>query len=292
MLQVAGEHKPAHKFDRFTPVDIYTLEENTPEVDWLIPGVLAKGTYMLVTGGTNVGKSQFTLQWGMSLAKGVDWNDLEMTKSRVLFGSHEMGANEITYFTSKLRLGMELDRESDIFHVLPIGYTVSLLTEEGRKFYLQYLDEYDVFIFDTLSSSTHLAMLDEATAPGLVAFFDQLTSEGKTVIAIGHDTKDAVKHRAARAEDMSGHRYLMDRASTVVRISAEPDENEFVTLTWPKIRLGAKLQPTEYSRDTNTLWLTKSVDDHTTREKKVNRAMKDAGVTKALDNTEVDDGLF
>lgn len=285
LLTEANQRRPVNKFDRFVPVDIYTLEEQTPDVDWVIPGVLAKGTYMLVTGGTGIGKSQFTLQLGMGLAKGVQWNDLILEKSRVLYGSHEMGPNEITYFTSKLRKGMELDRERDIFHILPIGYAVSVLTEEGRKFYLQYLDDYDVFIFDTVSSSTHLAMLDEATAPGIVAFFDMLTAEGKTVIALGHDSKDAVRHRGARAEDMFGHRLLMDRSSTIVRLYGEVDDDEHVTLTWPKIRLGRALPTTTYSRNTDTLWLTKSSDDMT--QVKVKRDLKKSGVV-----IDVEPGLF
>lgn len=280
LLDEADKRRPANKFDKYKPVDIYTLEEQAPETDWLIPNILAKGTYMLVTGGTGIGKSQLTLQLGMALAKGSQWNDLIMEKSRVVYGSHEMSANEVVYFTSKLRKGMDLDRERDIFHVLPIGYTVSLLTDEGRKFYLQYLDDYDVFIFDTVSSSTHLAMLDEATAPGIVAFFDMLTSEGKTVIALGHDTKDAVRHSGARAEDMSGHRYLMDRASTIVRISGDVEDDEHVTLTWPKIRLGRKLSPTPYVRDLETLWLTKTSEDylHTYTKRRVDKALRDSGV--------------
>lgn len=261
LVDAAKERTPVKKFDKYKPVDIYTLEEETPEVDWLVPGVLAKATYMLITGGTGVGKSQFALQWGMGLAKGVQWNDLTFEKSRVLYGSHEMGPNEITYFTSKLRKGMELDRERDIFHILPIGYAVSVLTSEGREFYLQYLDDYDVFIFDTVSSSTHLAMLDEASAPGIVAFFDMLTGEGKTVIALGHDSKDAVRNKSSRAEDMFGHRLLMDRSSTIVRLHAEADNDELITVKWPKIRLGRTLQPVTYSRNPETLWLTKASDD-------------------------------
>lgn len=288
LVEVAKERVPQNRYDKFTPVDIYTLEEETPEIDWLIPGVLAKSTYMLITGGTGVGKSQFALQWGMALAKGVQWNDLLFEKSRVLYGSHEMGPNEITYFTSKLRKGMELDRERDIFHILPIGYAVSVLTAEGREFYLQYLDDYDVFIFDTVSSSTHLAMLDDATAPGIVAFFDMLTGEGKTVIALGHDSKDAVRHRSARAEDMFGHRLLMDRSSTIVRLYAETDQDEYITVKWPKIRLGRALPTATYSRNIETLWLTKSSDDLETHLQK--SGVKER--TPKQPTVKVDEGLF
>lgn len=292
LVDAAKERTPVKKFDKYKPVDIYTLEEETPEVDWLVPGVLAKATYMLITGGTGVGKSQFALQWGMGLAKGVQWNDLTFEKSRVLYGSHEMGPNEITYFTSKLRKGMELDRERDIFHILPIGYAVSVLTSEGREFYLQYLDDYDVFIFDTVSSSTHLAMLDEASAPGIVAFFDMLTGEGKTVIALGHDSKDAVRNKSSRAEDMFGHRLLMDRSSTIVRLHAEADNDELITVKWPKIRLGRTLQPVTYSRNPETLWLTKASDDQLLDANLVRAGVKERKAPTQHIHVEVDKGLF
>jgi hypothetical protein len=193
----------------------------------------------------------------MCLAKGTDWDNRTLTKSRVLFGSHEMGHNELAYFMAKLSQGMVLNEETDVFHVLPVGEPVSLLQEEGRNFYLQHVDNYDVFIFDTLSSSTHLSMLHEDSAPGIFRFFSELTARhGKTVLAIGHDRKEAIRQKNTRAEDMYGARLLMDKSSAILRV--EKYDEEHVTLAYPKIRLAKEPMPTVYARNSETLWLTRT----------------------------------
>lgn len=272
LLRVAESKRPISQYAGYRPVSLKQLKDQTPEVDWVIPGLLARATYMLITGGTGVGKSQFALQIGMGLAKGAEYNDYILERSRVLYGSHEMTANELIYFTDKLQLACPLADE-DVFDVIPIGHTVSLLTQEGRDFYLQYLDDYDIFMFDTVSSSTHLAMLDEQSAPGIVEFFNILTREGKTIIALGHDTKDAIRNKNARAEDMYGARYLMDRSSAIIRLEAEPDDDEHITISFPKLRLGRAPKPTIWERSTETLWLTRTSDTA-----QAIRALKKAGI--------------
>lgn len=283
---VATQRRPHAEFSAFTPLNLRELKENVPEIDWLIDGMLATQTFMLITGGTNVGKSQFALQLGMCLAKGVHWNDYSMKKSRVLYGSHEMGAHELLAFTDKLELACSINHDEEIFHVLPIGYAVSLLTSQGRDFYLQFLDRYDVFMFDTVSSSTHLAMLDEQSAPGIVEFFNMLTREGKTVIALGHDTKDAVRNPKSRAEDMYGARFLMDRASAIIRLQAEPGDDEHIEISWPKLRLARAPKPIVYARNTETLWLTKT-NENMSEVKRAHKALNKAGLQ--VDLSEVRD---
>lgn len=252
LLHKAEQVRPDSSLGRYVPVSLSQLKDSAPDIDWLIEGLLAKGTYGIITGGTGVGKSRLGLQLGMCLAKGVKW-EYEMTKSRVLYGSHEMGPHELVNFTEKLSLGMPLSESEDIFHLIPIGSPISLLTQEGRDFYLQYLDEYDVFFFDTASSSTHLSMLDEATGLGLVSFFNLLTSEGKTVIVLGHDTKEGVRNNRAAAEDAYGHRLLIDRSSMVLRVSVFDPEH--LILSYPKVRAAKRPEPKVYAINEQTLWL-------------------------------------
>lgn len=233
------------------PLKPSELTELAGETEWLIEDILAKETYGLITGSTGVGKSQIAIQLGISLAKGMHWLNHAVTRSRVLFSSLEMGINELQYFNKKLISGSPLNEDEDIFHYLPVGQPLSLLTKEGRDFYLQFIEDYDVFIFDTLSSSTHLSMLDEATAPGIVAFFTQLTQTyQKTVIALGHDVKQQAKDN--RAENMYGHRLLIDRSSMVMRIDKAGDG---LTISYPKVRLAKPPESMQYDRDLETLWL-------------------------------------
>lgn len=241
------------------------------ETEWLIEGLLAKNTYGLITGSTGVGKSQIAIQLGISLAKGINWLTHKVERSRVLFSSLEMGVNELQYFNEKLVGGSPLNESEDIFHYLPIGQPLSILTQEGRDFYLQFVEDYDVFIFDTLSSSTHLSMLDEATAPGIVAFFTQLTqSYEKTVVAIGHDVKQQAKDD--RAENMYGHRLLIDRSSMVMRVDKAGDG---LVITYPKVRLAKPPEPMQYDRSPETLWLSNPMTKVSKDVKKVEIAKDD-----------------
>lgn len=253
------QSKPKSDYVTLVPLSVSQLKDATPEVDWLIENMMAKHTYGVITGGTGVGKSQLAMQLGYSLAKGVKWNNYELVKSRVLYGSHEMMPNELIGFTEPLNLGMRLNEDEDIFHIIPSGRTISLITTSGREFYNQFLDDYDVFFFDTASASTHLGMLDEATGLGLVEYFQFLKSEGKTVFVLGHDTKEAVRSSRSIAEDAYGYRLLGDQASMMLRV--EKWDEEHVVLSFPKLRMAKEPKPVVYARDETTLWLTSTVED-------------------------------
>lgn len=251
LLALAKEVAPQDFLQTIKPVSPSQLSALAKEVDWLIEGVLAAQTFGLITGSSGVGKSQLGIQAGISLAKGEPWLGYQTTKSRVLYSSLEMGPNELGYFNEKLNGGNPVNEATEVFHYLPVGQPLSLLTTEGRQYYLSLVDEYDVFIFDTVSSSTHLSMLDEASAPGIVDFFTLLNRQyGKTILALSHDKKDAPK--SGRAEDVYGHRYLIDRCSMVLRVEKAQDA---LLLTFPKVRLAKEPDPMTYDRDPQTLWL-------------------------------------
>ena len=274
-------YKPSTKLAAMRPVNLKTLKANTPEIEWAVEGLLAKYTYGLLTGPTGVGKTQVALQMGMMWAKGGEWNDWVFPKLRVLYGSHEMGPNELLVFTDKLQLTWE-QGEDEVFDVIPVGETISVLTQEGRDFYLQYIDDYDVFMFDTVSSSTHLPMLDERSAPGLVGFFTELASRGKTVLALGHDTKDASSKGIHRAESMYGHRYLMDRSSLIIRIDQpDPEDREHLVFYFPKVRLAEAPKASVWIRDKNTLWVSKTNESPSRKvsQRQAKQALKEAGFT-------------
>lgn len=251
LLEASDQVRPKEFLETVRPVRPSQLKEMAPEISWLVDNRLVLGTYGLITGSTGVGKSQLAIQLAVSLAKGINWLHQETRKSRVLYCSLEMGFIELQYFSDKIVGGSPINEEEDILHYLPVGEPISVLTEAGRSFYLQFIDDYDVFIFDTVSASTHLPMLDEATAVGIVSFFTQLCQRhGKTVIALGHDIKSIGNDK--RAESMYGHRLLMDRASMILRVDKAGDG---LALSWPKVRLAASPETEVYDRDPNTLWL-------------------------------------
>lgn len=279
LLEASEEVRPKSFLQSIVPIKPSELKEKAPEVEWLIDGILAVGSYGLITGGTGVGKSQLAIQISVALCKGMPWLHYATQKSRVLYCSLEMGFMELAYFSDKIIGGSPINEDTDTLLYLPVGEPISVLTDEGRNFYRQFVDDFDVFIFDTVSASTHLAMLDEATAVGIVAFFTELCNQrGKTIIALGHDIKSVGNDK--RAESMYGHRLLMDRSSLVLRV--EDIGDNALALSFPKIRLGKKPDTLVYERDIDTLWLSggKAVETPA----KVNRKEKQDDEELQIDN--------
>ena len=117
-------------------------------------------------------------------------------------------------------------------------------------------------------------MLDEASAPGIVAFFTTLTQvHGKTVLAISHDSK--AKQSDNRAENVYGHRLLIDRAAAVIRV--DKSGADAIQISWPKVRLGREPESLIYDRDPDTLWLSGGQVQQARVEKKARETIESIG---------------
>lgn len=160
-----------------------------------------------------------------------------------------MSHQEIAKFLSKMK---ENIGDLSQFFVLPVGETISLLTEEGKDFYRQFIDEFDIIIIDTLGASTHTSLSDEEAAREIVDFFNELKKH-VTLLIVHHDSKG---NSGGRTEDAYGSRLFVDRASTVLRLSKPTNKNdEGIDLTFSKIRLAPEPAPIRLQRS-DSLWYT------------------------------------
>ncbi len=232
------------------PLTIDELVDTAPVAEWLINNLLISGQYMLITGGTGVGKSQLALQLGMCIGAPMGWLmfDIPVVKN-VCYVSVEMSHAEVAWFAKEMRNG--INTQGLNFRILPIGETISILTEDGKNFYRRLVEDFDVIIIDTLGASTHTTLSDEEAARGIVDFFNELKAGGTTLIVVHHDSKH--NGSSARTEDAYGSRLFVDRASTVLRLSKLGDQEAGIKLDFSKIRLAPEPQALKLQR-TENLW--------------------------------------
>lgn len=241
------------------PLTIDELVDTAPPAEWLIEGLLLESQYGLVTGGTGVGKTQLALQLGLSVSAGMEWLGFSIpTAKSVCYVSVEMSHAEIAWFVKQMRQGLSYN---DLpFRMLPYGQTISILTEDGKRFYRSLAEEFDVLIIDTLGASTHTSLSDEEAARGIVDFFGELKATGSTLLVVHHDSKASGANTQSRTEDAYGSRLFADRASTVLRLSKpKVDRNgakiEGTLLEFSKIRLAPEPDIMLLQR-TENLWYT------------------------------------
>lgn len=258
LLATAESKRRTDGLANLVPLSIDELIETAPTADWLIEGLLLEAQYGLITGGTGVGKTQLALQLGLSAAAGMEWLSFSIPVPKsVCYVSVEMSHAEISWFLKTMRNGLSY---KDLpFRIIPFGQTISLLTEEGKRFYRSLAEDFDVIIIDTLGASTHTSLSDEEAARAIVDFFGELKANGRTLLVVHHDAKNS-GIGGSRTEDAYGSRLFADRASTVLRLSKpKADRNgakvEGVLLDFSKIRLAPE-PDTMLLQRTDNLWYT------------------------------------
>ena len=239
----------------YKPLSITELLTTAPNVSWLVEGLIAEQTITLISGGTGVGKSQLALQISMCVAAGQPWLNFPIPAQKtVVYSSVEMSHPEIASFLSKMVQAFPV--ENLPMHIVPVGQTISILTPEGKAYYRNLAEQYDVIVIDTLGASTHLTLSDEEGAREMVDFLVELRSKyGCTLIVVSHDSKNSAGNRT---ENVYGSRLFVDRASTVLRL--QKDKTGLLILEFSKIRLAQEPQPYALERTSNLWYVTKDFD--------------------------------
>lgn len=215
--------------------------------------MISSSSYCLISGGTGVGKTQLALQLGICIAAPMPFLNFNIEEQKkVAYVSVEMSHGQIAWFLRQMVRSISV--KDLAFRVLPIGQTVSILTEEAKNFYRQLAENYDVIIIDTLGASTHTALSDEDAARVIVDFFNELTLLDKTVIVVHHDAKNTT---GSRTENVYGSRLFGDRARTVLRMHKDRNDKSKAMLEFSKISLAREPDDTLLER-TEDLWYVSS----------------------------------
>lgn len=227
-----------------------TLLETEYEIDWLIPDVLQKQGYMLFTGPSGVGKTQFSLQIGKSLALGTDFLDLGITEQRrILFISCEMGLVELKEFMNNM--SKDLDPSEILlleqnFKIEPRGEPFYVDNEAGQRelcSIIEYIKP-DILIFDSIGSATGGELSSELVVKKIMDFNDRIRQKYDLATwFIHHHRKASENNKKPKSQDdVYGSNVLFNRATSVFTLWPGKHDNELEVIEL-KRRLSQKNEP-------------------------------------------------
>lgn len=220
------------------------------KVDWLWEGVLHQSGYLLLTGHTGVGKSQFSLDFAAHLVLGEDFLGRKVhTSKKVAFISLEMGLVEL-----KLMREMQVQRyneeqrmvlEKNMRHV-PVGFPIYFNRDENQKMIQEFIEREGIecVIFDSLGSMTEQELSQERDAKGLMDWNDHLRAElGISTIIIHHHRKAQTGNKRPNSiSDIYGSHYFTARATTVMTLW-DPKFTGLIEVSYQKMRLSKREKP-------------------------------------------------
>jgi hypothetical protein len=209
------ENIPLYGFDSFLKSEI--------TVEWAIEGLLERSGYMLLTGPSGVGKTQFSLQCAIHLALGKKFLDLNIDKPhKIVMFSLEMGHAPLKVFLSKMSESLtsdELDMLENNLLVVPLGEPWYLDAHDGQQRMVSMLEDLkpDGIIIDSVGSTSTGQVSDESTVKKLMDFNDRLRNRFKVFTWwIHHNRKSQADNKKPnKMADVYGNQYLVNRATSV-----------------------------------------------------------------------------
>lgn len=236
------------------PMGFKTLLNTEVKLEWQWDGFLQRGGYFLLTGPTQVGKTQFSLDAAGHMALGKSFLNREMKPAKIGFFSLEMGLIDLKYFLSQMQYSFSLE-EQDILEknlqLFPLGEPMYMTDERTRDELEQIVGDLklDGIIVDSLGSATDDSVSDEK----IKKFFhwnDRFRQKlGIFTWYIHHHRKASGDNRKPnKIADVYGSQYITSYATSVVCLweTGIPNHISFITL---KKRLAPRDPTFVISRD-------------------------------------------
>lgn len=220
------------------------------KIDWLWEGILHQTGYLLLTGHTGVGKSQFSLDFGAHLVLGRQFlgRDIQ-SKKKVAFISLEMGLLELklvrqaqlSNYTPEDQIAI-----SEGLRHLPVGYPIYFNRDENRIMIEELIQREGIecIIFDSLGSMTEQELSKETDAKLLMDWNDHLRAElGISTVIIHHHRKaQSGNKRPNTISDIYGSHYFTARATTVMTMW-DSKKAGLIEVSFQKMRLSKRESP-------------------------------------------------
>jgi hypothetical protein len=202
---------------------LQSLLNTEAEISWVIPNLLQEKGYMLFTGPSGVGKTQFSLQMAIHMALGKTFLGYEFPRSfRIVFWSLEMGLEDVKYFLSTMAQELT-DEELGILEqnllIIPYGEPLYLDSQSGQAAFCNVLEQLrpDGVFVDSLGSTSSTELSSESTAKALMDFNDRIRKQFNVFTWFIHHHRKATSDnkKPNKLSDVYGNQYLVNRASSV-----------------------------------------------------------------------------
>lgn len=203
---------------------VYTFSEfvNTDiKLEWLVPGLLHKKGFLLISGPPGVGKSQFSLRLCEKLAKAEQFLHWKIpNKAKTLFVSMEMPHEELHYVMTKV-MKFEPSEDLENMYLMPVGSSVRLASKVRQNDINKVIEEFqpDGVIFDSLGKGIR----DEITSDKIILeTFDYIDETirgeyGAFAGFIHHPRKGQVGNKKPRdLDDLYGSQFIGAGITTAV----------------------------------------------------------------------------
>lgn len=220
--------------------------EHDIQIEWIIDGLLQERGYMLLTGPSAVGKTQFTLRMAlnMALGRGEYLGEKFTRPAKILFFSLEMGHADLKYFAEIMGRDFTSDEirmlEQNLI-VVPHGEAIYFNQEEGKQQILDIIGAVnpDGVIVDSLGSTTSGGLSNEDIVKSIMDFNDRIRKQYSIFTWFIHHMRKASgdNKKPNKLDDVYGNQYIVNRATTVLCLWPNHNKIDVIPL---KIRLGPK----------------------------------------------------
>jgi hypothetical protein len=183
-------------------VDIEDLMSDIKKPDWLIKGILERGSMNLLFGESGAGKSLFAMDWAFCLGAGIPWHGHKVKKKcKILYILGE-GFRGVTMRFQALK---QKYPEADVSNIKFSRRSINLLDPKASEQVIEIIKDLDfkpdLIICDTLNRNM---VGDENSTEDMVKFFisselfiKELDSTFLTVHHSGHGAKDRSRGSSA-----------------------------------------------------------------------------------------------
>ena len=243
-VRVKHPFQPVIQTEDEDPVQtVYTFNEllkSEFKLEWLIEGLIPKGTTCFLSAESGIGKSRLSLQMALAMASGTQFLAWPITeKFKTFFLSLEMGGDELKEFIGMLSEHKELDDDiSENFKLAPIGDPLDLSSDDSFAFLEMLVDEHrpDIMFIDAMGKLT-MDSLDEVAAKNINARLNFLKKKyGTTFMIIHHMSKQTGNERVSPDKHkVYGSQYVITDAALVLGMWA-PDHAGVIELKKLKAR--------------------------------------------------------
>jgi hypothetical protein len=259
--------------------------EHEIHVEWLVDGLLQERGYMLLTGPSGVGKTQFTLRMAINMALGRKEfaGEKIMRPAKILFFSLEMAHADLKYFLTIMAKDLSKEDhallESNLI-LVPYGESIYLNQDEGRNQFNDVIEliDPDVVIVDSMGSTSSGGLSNEEIVKSIMDFNDRIRKKYNIATWFIHHMRKASgdNKKPNKLDDVYGNQYIVNRATSVLCLW--PNKDNKIDIIPLKIRLGPK-------RDTWTVHRIGNLDFERTASVSIMLSEEDVHATPFTNNS-------
>lgn len=228
--------------------DLVAAEFN---IDWLVDGLIARGSYGILSSAPGVGKTQLLLRLLMSCALGQSFVGYQpQGRMKVGFLGLEMGPVHTKHFVAQMAKSCfpsEMETLQRNMFIAPLGEPLPFDRPEGKKFIEALLEEHkpDILGIDAFGKMTLAELNDEKMIRQIMTYIQALRVRyGVAICLIHHNRKASDNNKKPKdLSDIYGSQYITTDADFAISLWREAIDSQDIEVREVKNRLAVQRSP-------------------------------------------------